>query len=97
MARFRGQVIGNKGNVSRNGSATSGIETSGWEIGVRVMGRPDNRAGAARDWKDEFHIYATGGSNRRLNERKIGRLVLDKNDNLKFYPSKQVKRGQYED
>jgi len=71
MARFLGAVRGRKGAVTRLGSAPSGINAAaqGWNSGVTVRG-------FARGDEDEFHIFATGGSNAAVPERYLGTVKL---------------------
>ena len=66
MARFRGGAQGNRGGVTRTGSANSGFEAfaNGWNAGVRVW------LGAAGD-KDTIDIWLTSGSNHRTPEKRI--------------------------
>ena len=66
MSRFYASIEGNRGEATRQGTPTSGIEAHahGWNVGVRVRGLVDGEA-------DEFHVYATGGSNGRSSERLI--------------------------
>ena len=58
MARFRGTVEGGRSQASRLGHTSTGlrVHANGWDVGVSVY------AQAFTD-KDEFHIYATAGSN----------------------------------
>ena len=58
MGRFRGTVQGNRGEASRLGSISSGLEVtaSGWDIGVNI--HID-----VVDGKDVIKIYKTDGSN----------------------------------
>ena len=59
MAHFRASIQGMKGEASRLGGKTSGIEArvNGWNYGVYVMGGVDETG------KDMFYVYKTGGSN----------------------------------
>lgn len=71
MARFFGELRGNRGDTSRMGSVASGItgHIRGWNVGVRVSGKAEGD-------EDVFHIYATGGSNGHAPERRIGSVRL---------------------
>lgn len=64
MSHFYADIEGSRGRATRCGSQSSGIEAHprGWNVGVRVRGYV-NDAG-----QDEFHVYATGGSNGRGGE-----------------------------
>ena len=74
MARFRGTVIGNRGEASRLGAKTSGITASinGWDLGVTVEGKYDERSNC-----DVFSIYLTGGSNHPSQQTLIGQFTKD--------------------
>jgi hypothetical protein len=71
MARFIGEVEGQRGEASRLGSAASGISAHvrGWNVGVRVEGRDSDGA-------DSFDIFATGGSNARHAPKLIGTVEV---------------------
>jgi len=72
MARFIGYVQGQRGEASRLGSPSSGIEAEarGWNVGVKVSGHVNG------DDADEFAVFVTGGSN-DPSPRLIGRVMLD--------------------
>ena len=74
MARFRGTVIGNRGEASRLGAKTSGItaDINGWDLGVSVEGRYDARGDC-----DVFSVYLTKGSNNPGRRTLIGRFTKD--------------------
>lgn len=59
MARFYGGVQGNKGEATRLGSKTSGLDAfvDGWDVGVHV------RAYVRPDGTDAMNIFPNGGSN----------------------------------
>jgi hypothetical protein len=65
MSRFYGSIQGNRGEATRQGSANSGISchVRGWDIGIEVRGYV-NEEGA-----DEFRVFITGGSNRRMSDK----------------------------
>lgn len=71
MAQFRAIIRGQRGEASRLGSKNSGIvaHVDGWNVGVTVRGMVD------ADGRDVFTIYATGGSNRAVSEKIVGRIV----------------------
>lgn len=58
MARFRGTIKGQRGEVSRLGNERSGLYATvdGWNSGVIVNAY-------VHDGRDYFDIYTTGGSN----------------------------------
>ena len=58
MARYRGTVLGNRGEVSRLGAVVSGLHTScsGWNVGVDCSIEADGD-------KDFVRVYITEGSN----------------------------------
>ena len=60
MARFRGRVKGQRGEVSRLGGKSSGLQVNanGWHAGVEVLASYD-----AEHDKDVFEVWRTGGSN----------------------------------
>lgn len=60
MAQFRATIQGGRGEASRLGSKTTGIDASinGWTGGVRVVAEHI-------DGKDIFRIFATNGSGYR--------------------------------
>lgn len=68
MARYYGHIRGNRGEATRMGTASSGINAHprGWETGVEVYGGPVSE-GVGEAWRqtqaDEFQINVTGGSN----------------------------------
>jgi hypothetical protein len=72
MARYFGEVQGNRGAAHRLGSANSGItsRTQGWNSGVEVHGR------VAQDGdNDHFDIYVNGGSTGWGDRTKIGSVI----------------------
>lgn len=58
MARFYGEVKGNRGDTSRCGSVISGMQghLRGWHTGVQV------RLWVGEDGKDWVQVVRTGGS-----------------------------------
>lgn len=59
MARFKGWIKGQKGEVSRLGSSRSGLraDINGWNLGIEIFASVDDRG------EDVFTIFKTGGSN----------------------------------
>ncbi len=76
MAQFRGTVQGQRGEVSRLGSKSSGltVEGNGWGIGARIE-LSHNEAG-----EDVVQVYRTGGSNARAHEQLICEFTEDRID-----------------
>jgi len=70
MAQFYASIKGSRGEVTRLGHKSSGIEghIRGWDIGVKVVMSHENG-------KDVCRIYATGGSN------DTGGILIAKFDN----------------
>lgn len=68
MARFIGNMQGQRGEASRLGSTKSGIQAHirGWNIGIKVNGYVDDKG------NDLFEVYLTSGSNGRKNGKLIG-------------------------
>lgn len=68
MARFYGDLQGNRGQATRMGTAKSGMDghIRGWNIGARVWMRV-NDAG-----EDEVTVDITRGSNGAGQSRRIG-------------------------
>ena len=74
MARFIGEVRGNRGAITRLGSKSSGMNTecNGWNSGVKVTAIYN-----AEFDIDEFLIYATNGSGHGNGDSDgfIGRVI----------------------
>ena len=72
MARFYGDLQGNRGEATRQGTTASGIEghIRGWHIGFKVVCH-------ARDIDDheidECIVYQTGGSNGYGSYKEVAR------------------------
>jgi hypothetical protein len=77
MARFYGSMHGNRGHVTRCGTATSGIfsHTRGWDCGIIVRMSVDPRTG-----RDRMTVYRTGGSNSVGGQKVIYDKVVDHPD-----------------
>ena len=73
MARFYASIQGNRGQVTRMGSASSGIEghIRGWNLGVRVEMDTDPATG-----NDRLTVYRTSGSNKTEMDKEIYSEVL---------------------
>ena len=72
MSHFYASIHGNRGEVTRQGTAQSGIvgHIRGWNIGIRVSMHE-------ADGKDVATVYLTGGSNGNRPDRLIGRFAED--------------------
>lgn len=68
MAHFYSKIKGQKGEATRCGGKTSGMDASvnGWESGIRVRAGYDSL-----NDKDVFYIYATYGSHASGKEKLI--------------------------
>ena len=75
MAQFRGTIQGGRGTASRLGTKKSGleIECNGWNSGVSVHAVHNLDTG-----KDEFEIFATGGSGHNQGQGYLGKVVEGK-------------------
>lgn len=82
MARFKGTMSGNRGQVSRLGTVKSGImaRVNGWNCGVLIDGFVDEED------HDTFRIYASSGSNNFGPTQEIG-TVTSTLDGFKFIPA----------
>ncbi len=81
MARFRGTMAGNRGQVSRLGTKSSGISAkiNGWNSGVNIEARVEND-------DDVFYIYPTSGSDGYVFNRCIGKILHTQNG-VEFIPA----------
>lgn len=71
MAHFYANIQGNRGEVTRMGTAKSGISghIRGWNVGVRVyMGVDD-------EGNDVATVFLTGGSNGRCAPKILGNFT----------------------
>lgn len=77
MARYLGLLQGNRGKVSRLGSAKSGIEGDirGWDIGAKVTISPCHKDPNL----DEVFISITRGSNGRGDSLYLGSFIITNN------------------
>jgi hypothetical protein len=74
MARFYGSINGSsKSTATKIGTTNSGISAHirGWDIGVRVEGRADDKD------RDTFIVYVTRGSNSPGSGQPLLKLRLD--------------------
>lgn len=73
MSQFYASIQGQRGEATRQGGKPSGIQghIRGWEVGIRVVGHYD-----AKNDRDVFAVYRTGGSNGREAEEFLG-IVTD--------------------
>jgi len=75
MAHFYGNMQGNRGECTRCGSKTSGINAHirGWGVGVRTVVTVDANTG-----EDVVAVYLTSGSNGDKPTKQIG--IFTRND-----------------
>ena len=68
MSRFYGDLQGNRGTATRQGTANSGIHghIRGWYVGIRVEGSDVNG-------EDVFSVWLTGGSNGYCSSTYLGK------------------------
>ena len=68
MARFYASMKGNRGEATRMGTATSGLEAHirGWGIGIRVECQSIDGG-----LTDVIRVYKTGGSNDPKSEKLL--------------------------
>lgn len=78
MSRFYGSIQGSRGEATRLGHSGIHGHIRGWNHGAKVIGRIDD------DGKEVFDLYATAGSHGRTSDKRIGRVVLDDNGDVKF-------------
>ena len=85
MARFRGTMTGNGGEVSRLGTAKSGIEAdiNGWNCGIKVIAKVSNQD------EDVFDVYITSGSNHKQPGMLIG-YAYSSEHGFRWVPSTPV-------
>lgn len=74
MAQFLGSVQGQRGEVTRLGSKSSGltVKANGWTTGIRVDASHE-------DGKDVFRIYRTAGSGYSLSTQLVAMVDHDGN------------------
>jgi len=74
MAQYRAIIKGNRGEASRLGSKSSGLEArvNGWDVGVYVEVHHI-------EGKDRILIYSTGGSNAPEKNRPIAIIIEPEN------------------
>ena len=71
MARFKGKVVGMKGEASRLGSEKNGLDVhaDGWASGVHV------RAFVNDEGQDCFDVFLTGGSKGWVDRELVATVV----------------------
>jgi len=71
MAHFYGSIQGNRGEATRMGTKTSGIEghIRGWNIGCRVVIGHDDEG------NDVVNVYLTSGSSGMRSSKHLGAYV----------------------
>ena len=83
MARLYGSLQGDRKQVTRRGTVNSGIRAHvrGWNVGVEVIGKVKgyNKKNKS-DGFDYFEIYATSGSNAKVQSIKLGTVRLSETD-----------------
>ena len=88
MSRFYGTIQGDGEEVNRQGNSKSGIvgEIAGENIGIRVLGTPDENG------EDVFIIYKTPGAKQDFPSVEIGRVkeVYRRNEGA-FLPASKDK------
>lgn len=74
MAHFYAEIQGARGEASRCGSKSSGMDghVRGWTIGARVRMRHNDKTG-----KDECTIFLTSGSNGNHSNKCLGTFTED--------------------
>lgn len=74
MARFYGEIQGNRGSATRMGTPSSGFSAHvrGWNVGVRVRCYVDNEG------NDVIDVSRTGGSNGMSLDEPIAILKVEK-------------------
>jgi len=74
MARFYGDLQGNRGESTRMGTTSSGIRAHirGWNIGFSITCRALEQEKGQEI--DECVVSETGGSNSRHSEKEIARI-----------------------
>ena len=77
MARFYAAIRGNRGEATRMGTASSGLDAHirGWGIGARVEMDVDPETGT-----DRVTIWRTGGSNRCGDSKLVYQETLNVED-----------------
>ncbi len=73
MSRFYGDIKGNRGEATRMGTTSSGMEghIRGWNIGYRVVCHSRDTPGKQID---ECVVYETKGSNGYGSSKEIARI-----------------------
>jgi hypothetical protein len=74
MAQYRAIIKGNRGEASRLGSKSSGLEArvNGWNVGVYVDIQHI-------EGKDRVFVYSTGGSNTPYKDKPIATIIEPEN------------------
>lgn len=69
MAQFYADIQGNRGEATRMGTKSSGIDghIRGWNVGARVEMRYNKKTG-----EDECLVYLTSGSSGRKSSKCLG-------------------------
>ncbi len=74
MAQFYASIQGNRGEATRMGTKSSGIEghIRGWDVGVKVIIRHDEATK-----QDVATVYVTSGSNGHSQSSHVGTFTTD--------------------
>ena len=85
MARFYASIQGNRGEATRMGTPSSGIEghIRGWNIGVKVQCLVNSEG------KDEVRVWVTGGSNYSTSVEMVGKFTED------YFEQKNIRQCPY--
>ncbi len=89
MSRFYGSMSGSRGEVTRCGTPSSGINAHlrGWTVGVRVDGTPLTGDRGGQPDVDAFRIYATAGSNGEGSDVLLGTVYRANGGDVTFEPA----------
>lgn len=87
MSHFCASIQGSRGEVTRCGTASSGMHVyvHGWNSGVKITARNI-------DGKDKFFIYKTSDSNDRYAQKLIG-VVVDQKHGPVFIPEHRMEES----
>lgn len=67
MSQFYANIQGNRGETTRMGTKSSGIEghIRGWNVGIKIYGY-------FKDGEDHFDVYLTTGSGGSVTNQRVG-------------------------
>jgi hypothetical protein len=69
MSNFYASIQGHRGQATRQGHKHINGHIRGWHVGVRVVGRKDEKTG-----KNTFVVYKTGGSSGHKSDELITKI-----------------------